>query len=119
MKNIADIATAGEQAIITSHYGLDKSKLTETPEKINEVSDGANKPTMKTYEIRAGYESHVWDTKAATLEAGREKAKGYITELHQHGPWGQSGSYIIEEYTNGELTLVVEGGIQRGKWWEV
>lgn len=40
MKNIADIATAGEQAIITSHYGLDKSKLTETPEKINEVSDG-------------------------------------------------------------------------------
>lgn len=74
---------------------------------------------MKTYEIRAGYESHVWDTKAPTLEAAREKAKAYITELNQHGPWGQSGSYTIEEYTNWELTLVVQGGLQRGKWWEV
>lgn len=47
MKKIADIATAIECAIITGHYGLDKSKLTETPEKINEVSDGETEIILK------------------------------------------------------------------------
>lgn len=74
---------------------------------------------MKTYEIRAGYESHMWDTRAATLDEARAKAKRYITELNQHGPWGLSGSYAIEEYTDGEMTNSVAGGLQRGKWWEV
>jgi hypothetical protein len=47
MKTIADIASTEEQAIITGHYGLDKSKLTETPEKINEVSDGETEIILK------------------------------------------------------------------------
>jgi ABC-type lipoprotein export system ATPase subunit len=47
MKNIADIASAGEQAIITGRYGLGKSKLTEIPEKINEGSDGETEIILK------------------------------------------------------------------------
>lgn len=47
MKNIADIASAGEQAVITAHYGLDESRLTEAPEKINEVSDRETEIILK------------------------------------------------------------------------